>query len=406
MAFKKTVCLDKPDIYETVTNRILSKLEQGQIPWQKPWDIKTGTPCNLISGKQYNGINLMLLGCQNHDSKYWLSFKQALDAGGNVKKGEKGSLIVLWNFVDKKDGKNTESETEPFTSAADKVPILRYFTVFNANQCEGLDVKRLQQELEEKELGHEHEDITPAQDIIDSYVDKPEIKHGFTRACYRPVSDEVNMPKPEAFKTSEEYYSTLFHELVHSTGHESRLARRGSAEIREFGDEDYSKEELVAEMGASFLCARAGIENVTIDNSAAYIQSWMKALKDDKKMLITAAGQAQKASIYIAEGLGAAKTAEVELSAPVEEPIINTAAQDIQKAVDDGRIPQELVESLKGPNFEYTDDELMPIILSIAENPNAVLLTQCIVTGTISSREILESMTGAPKTAVSTKVRI
>lgn len=405
MAFKKPSS-DKPDIYETVTNKILEKLEQGHVPWQKPWDIKTGAPCNLITGKPYNGINIMLLGSQGQDSKFWMTYKQCADKGGNVKKGEKGSTVVFWNFLDKKTGKSVDSDSEQVSTSADKIPMLRYYTVFNANQCEGLDVKRLQQELDEKDLGREHEDITPAQDIIDSYVDKPEIKHGFTRACYRPASDEVNMPQPEAFKTSEEYYSTLFHELVHSTGHENRLARRGSAEIREFGDEDYSKEELVAEMGASFLCARAGIENVTIDNSAAYIQSWMKALKDDKKMLITAAGQAQKASIYIAEGLGAAKTAEVELSAPVEEPIINTTAQDIQKAVDDGRIPQELVESLKGPNFEYTDDELMPVILSIAENPNSELLAQCIVTGTISSREILESMIGAPKTAVSTKVRI
>lgn len=379
--YKKT---EKIDLYESITEKILEKLEQGVVPWHKPWDVKTGMPCNITTGKPYNGINIMLLGSQSYDSKYWLTFKQCHDNGGMIKKGEKGSTVVFWTFIDKA-GKSVESDAEQSSTNTDKIPFLRHYTVFNVNQCSGLDLKRLQEELAEKDLERTHEDFTPAEILVDNYVDKPEIKYGFTRACYRPLDDEVNLPSPQHFKSTEEYYSTLFHELVHSTGHENRLNRRNSSEMRVFGDEDYSKEELVAEMGASFLCARAGIDNKTIDNSAAYIQSWMKALKDDKKMLITAAGQAQKASSYIADGLGKPKTIE-----------LSPATQDIDKAVADGRVPKDLVDALRGPSFGYTDTELIPVITNIAEHPSARIITSCIIHGTIHSRAGLEHMTRPP----------
>lgn len=290
----------KIDLYETITNKILDKLEKGEVPWHKPWDSSVGIPRNLINNKPYNGINSMILGCQRYDSPYWLTFKQCSEKGGKVKKGEKGSIIVFWTFLDKNTGKPVAQDADhegDKLGSKDIIPYLKYYTVFNTNQCENLNVKQIAAENPEIPI------ITSADAIVKGMPNPPEIKEGFTRACYYPIRDELNMPRIEAFKTTEEYYSTLFHELTHSTGHEKRLHRRNSTEARSFGDEKYSKEELVAEMGAAFLCAKSGIGNVTIDNSAAYIQSWMKALKDDKKLLITAAGQAQKAVNYITNNL-------------------------------------------------------------------------------------------------------
>ena len=377
----------KIDLYEAVTAKVLEKLEQGVVPWQKPWNSKVGAPMNIATGKPYNGINVMMLGSQGYDSKYWMTFKQCLDKGGHIKKGEKGSMVVFWSFIDK-NGKAVDDDASPtLSSDKDKIPILRYYTVFNANQTEGLDLKKLTEELEAKNLA-EKDVITPADQIVDAFVDRPEIKHGFTRACYRPSSDEVNLPRMEAFKTSEEYYSTLFHELVHSTGHEKRLGRH-SPEMTVFGDEDYSKEELVAEMGAAFLSAEAGIES-TMNNTASYIASWMKALQDDKRLLITAAGQAQKAAKYISEGLGSTKTVE-----------LTTPDQDIDNAVAAGRIPKELVDTLRGPNFEYTGAELLPVITSIAESPYSSALAGYVVSGTINTRVSLEAAIGPTKSSLS-----
>ena len=317
---KKSSSEPKIDVYEIVTNKILEKLEQGQVPWQKPWDIKTGLPCNITTGKEYNGINVMLLGSQNYDSKYWLSYKQCAEKGGNVKKGEKGSMIVFWNFLDKNTGKAVSNDSDhPKLKSGDVFPILKYYTVFNVNQCENLDLKRLQEEIAAQNTVKPASDKTPIeamQAIVDQYQDGPEIKFGFTKACYCPSTDEINMPKPEHFNSIEEHYSTLYHEMIHSTGHEDRLKRRDSIEYRQFGDEAYSKEELVAEMGSSFLSAKAGIEHKTIDNSTAYIQSWMKALKNDKKLLITAAGQAQKAANYITNDLEHTKIKNTTVSDP------------------------------------------------------------------------------------------
>ena len=180
MKFKKpnSSSVPKPDIYEMVTTRILEKLEQGHIPWQKPWDIKTGSPCNIVTGKPYNGINVMLLGCQSYDSKYWLTFKQCLDKGGNVRKAEKGSIVVFWNFIDKNTGKSAESDSEKTSGKpGDAIPMLKYYTVFNVNQCDGLDLKRLHEEVEAQSQGQTHDDILSAQAIIDQYKDCPEIKY-------------------------------------------------------------------------------------------------------------------------------------------------------------------------------------------------------------------------------------
>ena len=204
----------KVDIYEVVTNRILEKMEQGQIPWQKPWDIKTGAPCNVLSGKPYRGINVMMLGSQYFDSKYWLTFKQCIDNGGKVRKGERGTPVVFWNFLDKKTGKTVESDTDSSTlNSQNSIPMLRYYTVFNVNQCENLDLKKLKEERESQSQEKENEvvEILSAQDIIDNYKDKPEIREGYTKACYIPSLDEIHIPKKENFKSPEEYFLSLIH---------------------------------------------------------------------------------------------------------------------------------------------------------------------------------------------------
>lgn len=270
-------------VYEIVTDRIVVKLNEGVIPWLKPWNARTSIPRNLVTGKPYRGINIFVLGMQAYQSPYWLTFKQAADRGGKIKKGEKGTPVVYWNYIDVED---------KATGEVKKTPFLRYYTVFNVAQTEGIDAPTDTPAVE-------FNPIEEAARIVEGYTDAPEIKHGFTRACYVPGLDEIRMPLPETFVSPAHYYSVLFHEMGHSTGHEKRLSRRHSTEGRVFGDEKYSREELVAEMTAAFLGAQAGIEIEILDNSAAYIQSWLKALQNDTKMVVIAAGQAQKAADHI-----------------------------------------------------------------------------------------------------------
>jgi antirestriction protein ArdC len=274
-------------VYEIITNIILTKLEEGTIPWQRPWNTRESMPRNLVSKKEYQGINAFILGCQHYSSPYWLTFKQCKDLGGSIRKGEQGTPVVYWNWLEIEEDGEMER----------KVPFMRYYTVFNVAQCENIPADKMPTTTEATTT---HIDkIMQCEGIVENWKDKPEIRHGKQQACYIPFSDLVNMPMFETFINSEEYYSTLFHELTHSTGHEKRLNRQGITEIAPFGTPLYSKEELVAEMGAAFLCGFTGIEYATIDNSAAYIQGWLKKLKDDKKLVIIAATQAQKAVNYI-----------------------------------------------------------------------------------------------------------
>jgi antirestriction protein ArdC len=275
-------------VYEIITDRIMKKLEEGTVPWRKPWNASAGLPKNLVSRKEYRGINVFLTGSQGYESPYWLTFKQAKALGGCVREGEKGTPIVYCDTFKKevvgKDGELAEKQ----------MSFLRYYTVFNMAQVDGVEAPA--SSIVERPFNP----IKECEKLVADMPHPPELKVGVGgRAFYRSSEDAVYMPRAELFVSDEEYYSTLFHELVHSTGHETRLNRRPSTEHRSFGDEAYSKEELVAEMGASFLSATAGIENATLDNSAAYIQGWLAALRDDKKMVILAAAAAQKASDYI-----------------------------------------------------------------------------------------------------------
>lgn len=261
--------------YEVITDKIIEIIEtKGVIPWKKPW---RGTGArNIISKKSYRGINSFMLNSQEYENPYWLTFLQAKQLGGNIKKGEKGTPIVFFKFID------VEDEVR-------KIPFLKYSTVFNIEQCEGIEIPK-----EEKKL--DFNPIERAEEILKKR--NPVIKFGGDRAFFRPSDDFIQLPQKNEFYSEAEYYSTAFHELTHWTGHETRLDREGMKNIH-FGSESYSKEELIAEMGASLFNDECGMFNEVKENSTAYIQSWLKVLKNDKKMIISAGAAAQKAFDYI-----------------------------------------------------------------------------------------------------------
>ena len=269
--------------YDVITARIVEKLEQGTVPWRKPWNVETGAPRN-IRGTHYRGINVFLLGCQAFESPYWLTFNQARELGGSVKRGERGSPVVFWKWLEKVSSETGQKE---------RIPLLRYYTVFNVLLCEGVSVPNLEQPVKA------HQRIEECERVVQGYENGPAVNHGGGVAFYNSAADQVTMPSPERFTTPEEYYSTLFHEFGHSTGHRSRLAREGVTDPKRFGSHEYSREELVAEMSAAFLAGRCGIEPCTLDNSAAYIGSWLRVLRKDSRMLVSAGGQAQRAADWI-----------------------------------------------------------------------------------------------------------
>lgn len=277
----------KKSVAAIITEQIIDRLEKGEIPWRRPWTPLAGpnAPRNLLTGKPYRGINTFILACQSFSCPYWLTYKQARDKGGNIRRGETGTTVVFWKWVEVEDSENGEEKAIPF---------LRHYTVFNLEQTEGIEAPPSPIVIEKP-----FNPIQTAEDIIAAMPRRPEIRHSGSRAYYKPTCDLVNIPPRETFHQEEEYYCTLFHEIGHATGHSSRLNRKGVTDYTSFASHEYSKEELVAEMTAAFLCAETGIEQATIDNSAAYIQSWLKELNNDKSMVILAAGQAQKAVDFI-----------------------------------------------------------------------------------------------------------
>lgn len=272
------------DVYGIVTEKILKALEEGTVPWQKPW-IGSGRAINYVSRKPYKGINTLLL---DQPGEY-LTFKQCESLGGKVKKGEKSSMIVFFTFSEHKE-KDANGEDKITT-----FPVLKYYNVFHVTQCEGIESK-----LEPPSPNADP--LADGEAIIDGYVSRSGVKFeptkGSDRAFYRPSEDRVVVPDISQYKLIEEYYSTSFHEITHSTGHSTRLKRFGEKNdgVAAFGNEVYSKEELIAEIGSSMLMSIAGIERPeTFSNSAAYLQSWLKVLKNDKRLIISAANSAQKA---------------------------------------------------------------------------------------------------------------
>lgn len=279
-------------VYQIITDRIIDKLENGVIPWKQPWKhyLSEHAPSNIVSKKPYRGINTFMLASSGFNSNFWGSYKQWSSLGGQVRKGEKGTPVIFWSsskYV--KEGSNGEKEEKTGL-------LLRYYTVFNASQVEGVELPKIS--LPSSEV----QPIDRCVSMIENAKTMnriPEIEHKESRAYYSASKDLVNMPLPGSFKDGEHYYSVLFHELIHSSGHKDRLNRDGITGSHSFGSKAYSQEELIAEMGSAFLCGHAEILPSTIEDSAAYLKSWIQALKGDSKLLIHAASKAQKAAEYL-----------------------------------------------------------------------------------------------------------
>ena len=269
------------DIYAEITNRIVSEMESGLIPWQKPW-VASGGCISYATGKPYSLLNQMLLGRPGE----YATFKQIQQAGGYVRKGAKAQMVVFWKWIEQEDEETGEKK---------EIPLLRYYNVFHIDQCEGLKAKHT------KPLPNTANANQTAERIICDYLKASGVKMEHQegdRAFYRPSDDSITLPLLAQFKETAEYYSTAFHELIHSTGHMSRLNRLEKTAF--FGTEAYSKEELVAEIGASALVNHVGLEtSSSFRNSAAYIQNWLKVLSDDKRFIVSAAGKAEKAVALI-----------------------------------------------------------------------------------------------------------
>lgn len=274
----------KRNVYQVITDRIVDSLEKGTVPWQKPWGGKERHPKSLVSGRDYRGINTFLLAQSGYESPYWLTYKQAVGRGGSVRRGEKGMPCIYWNWFEKNNAE---------TGQIENIPFLKYYTVFNVSQCDQIQYPRAEADR------RRHSPIEACEKVIADMPNPPKTRHGLARASYSPLEDLVQLPSKESFQSPEHYYSTRFHEMLHSTGHGSRLARNSITERCGFGTDPYCREELVAEMGAAFLAGHTGIENVTIDNSASYINSWLGRLKQDNKLVVTAGAQAQKAADYV-----------------------------------------------------------------------------------------------------------
>ncbi len=280
--------------YQEVTDKIVSLLESGTVPWHRPWSVPGSEPQNLASRKPYRGINPFLLNLAPYASPFWLTYRQAQKLGGRVRAGEKGSPIWFWKLWQRRDPDPGRRPGE-ISSRDREIPILRRYTVFNVEQCDGLG--RHVPELPGDERT-EWQRMEAAEAIIQAMPNRPRIEHGRRGAFYRPADDLVGMPDRDRFEVAETYYSTLYHELIHATGHASRLKRKGAKPSR-FGSLTYSREELVAEMGAAFLSGRAGIEHATLEASAAYLEHWIGKLKGDPKLAVQAAGAAQKAADFV-----------------------------------------------------------------------------------------------------------
>jgi antirestriction protein ArdC len=295
--------------YQKVTDQIIDLIEEGgELPWNKPWK-GSAAHQNPVSGTRYSGMNILTLETakQVHgfESNRWVTYKQAQDKGGHVKSGEKSTVIYFWKVLFKdteedewissgeNEGLKKRLSKSDYKSRVNVIPTVKHFNVFNLDQTADLDDLR----ADETEDGEEWDPIERAEQIVQDYEDGPSITEGASKAFYRPSDDEVHVPDRKRFPSAGNFYHTLFHELAHSTGHESRLDRK-HLKRSAFGSEDYSKEELTAELASSFLSADAGID-YDIANNAAYIQSWLEALRNDNRMIVHAASRARKAVEHI-----------------------------------------------------------------------------------------------------------
>ena len=271
-------------------------MENGIVPWHKPWSGVASGAYNRVSKKPYSLLNQMLL---EHDGEY-ATYKQWTDLGGKVRKGEKSEIVVFWKII------QVEEATKTGKVEKKSIPLLKYINVFHVSQVDGIEPKNIKPV--------EHKPVEEAEEIKRNYMERENIviKEVVSNdAYYSPVRDYIQVPCKEQYTDIMEFYSTLFHEMIHSTGHRDRLGRLdASVKLASFGSEDYSKEELIAEIGSAFLMNHIGIETAkTFNNSAAYIQSWLRVLKDDNRFIVSASSKAEKAMKYILGNIEEAVTA-------------------------------------------------------------------------------------------------
>lgn len=271
-------------VYQVITDRILACLERGVIPWRQPWATPENQPKNLVSGRPYRGINALVLSTAAYDSPWWLTYRQAKARGGHVREGEHGFPCIYWNSYRVLDVETARTETRPFA---------RYYTLFNVAQCDGVEAPPT------PEVRREFSPLEACERVVSEMPRPPRIEHGYSQAAYRWQDDLVMMPRPQLFDAREHYYATLFHELIHSTGHKTRLNRVVFREDFYLGSPSHAREELIAEIGSAFLCGHVGIENTMFQSSASYIATWMIRLQNDNRLVVHAAGRAQKAADYV-----------------------------------------------------------------------------------------------------------
>jgi antirestriction protein ArdC len=269
-------------------------LENGIVPWRRPWT-STGLPRNLVSKKPYRGVNVFLLSASKYVSPFWLTYRQANELGGHVRKNEESTLIVYWKVDDAKQRTEDLAAEEPEGKTRRRF-LLRYYRVFNVEQSE---LPQAVIDKLPKIETYQHDPIEAAEKIIAGMPNPPEIQYAGSKAFYSSITDRITLPPRELFVSAEEFYATALHETVHSTGSQKRLARESILEAARFGSATYSREEMIAELGAAYLCAEAGISNTVLENQAAYVAGWLKKLRDDRRLLIHAAAQAQHATDYI-----------------------------------------------------------------------------------------------------------
>lgn len=287
------------NVYQMVTDRIIAQMQKGIIPWQKPWNLFGGMSedkcaISYVSRKPYSLLNQWLLGKPGE----WMTFKQMAQRGGRLKEGEKSKFVVFYEMLVKEDKEHLDKDGNPKIV---RIPLLKYYNVWHIDQIEGIESKIVEGEAKPASSLSPNE---RAEEIINGYLlqkSHPAFKpQRSNEAFYRPSTDEVVIPLMEQYDCLAEYYSTAFHELVHSTGHADRCNRKGITDLSLFGSHEYSKEELVAETGAAMLVYESGIDSEkALRNSVAYIQNWIQSLANDPKMIVWAAGKAEKAVKWI-----------------------------------------------------------------------------------------------------------
>ena len=315
---------ERVTVYERVTAKVAELLNQGVVPWQKPWHAKVGPPRNGASGRYYRGLNIFLLSHAGFESPWWFTPKQVNDLGGHIMRGEKVNRVHFWKqwFPKGEPDETLEIETDEVgISTRRPVLILRLYRVVNLDQCAGpgIDNFRTRHPVEGP-VNNDNAPIAGCEEIVAGMPNPPSVRYGGDRACYWPAMDQISMPKRQTFVSSEAFYATIFHELTHATGHADRLHRKTLVAGAPFRSPTYSREELVAEMGAAFLCAESGIDDPTIQNTAAYLSGWLQYLRSDPRALVIAGAQAQKAADYVLGWAGAeqveAEAEQVQAEAP------------------------------------------------------------------------------------------